>query len=177
MKKLLCSFVFLAVAAPATHAGYASYTLGNGGLYGTQTGVISASDGHGNSINPTNVYIDQFHVTYTSDSDHPASTTSNLNTFCIDLFHDIVVPQTVKVYEKNDLGATFVHANEMSYIYNQHGNVSLQSNSAEAAALQLALWDLTVNPSTRGGDTKFTWDGANNRRANAKGAEGRKEGS
>jgi hypothetical protein len=106
--------------------------LSNGG--NAITGTFYAKDGS-NNVNE-NVYIDQFKVTYNSQTHY---------TFCIDLFHNVSIGQTYAVNLRADIATAFTHGAQMAALYEAYGKGNMAGDSAHAAALQLALWDLAIN--------------------------------
>ena len=129
------------------------YTIGfNDGAGGNSTGSSGISG----------VYIGQFNMTYTPDSGPARS----IETYCIDLSHSITsIPSTYSVYYRNNVGttfntnyvgggntygnpnppgATYTGGGEMGYIYAKYGAGNLHGNDDQAAAVQIALWALSV---------------------------------
>jgi hypothetical protein len=66
-------------------------------------------------------------------------------TFCIDLAHTVSTGQTYPVNPRDDVQTAFVHGAEMAYIIDNFGSTDLSSNPIQAAAVQIALWDLSLN--------------------------------
>jgi hypothetical protein len=135
----------------------ASVTLN--ALNNSTTALISYNDGAGDSRS-VYAYVSQFNVTETNGGAAPI----NFNTFCIDLLHDVSVGQTYAVDVRNDLAVPpptggFVNGAQMAYIYAQWGMQDLSSNPDQAAAVQIALWDLSLNNHT---PTSFGWDSSVN---------------
>jgi hypothetical protein len=112
------------------------------------TASISANDGQGDSISNENVNLTQFDVTY-------SGTASNYNAFCIGLFHTATLGQTYDVTVAPNLNAAFANGERMAYIIDNYGDADLSVNSNQAAAVQLALWDLSLNNHN---PTKFVAD-------------------
>jgi hypothetical protein len=106
--------------------------LSNGG--NAITGTFRAQDGS-NSVNE-NVYIDQFKVTYNSETYY---------TFCIDLFHNVSIGQKYAVDLRTDLASAFTRGGQMAALYYAYGDGNMAGDPQHAAALQLALWDLAIN--------------------------------
>lgn len=119
-------------------------------LIGTETGTVSYDDGAGHS-GSVFAYLSQFNVTYAGSTGTPIT----FDTFCIDLFHDVSVGQTYAVNVRDDLGAAFVNASRMAYVYETFGAGDLSSDPDTAAAVQIALWDLSLNNHN---PTSFTQD-------------------
>src|SRR5262249_22594334 len=69
-------------------------------------------------------------------------------TFCIDLAHTVSAGQTYLVNPREDVQTAFVHGAEMAYIIDNFGSTDLSSNPLQAAAVQIALWDLSLNNNT-----------------------------
>jgi hypothetical protein len=98
----------------------------------------------------------QFDMTYTGSSGTPVT----FDTFCIDLFHRVHVGQTYAVHLRNDLSSAFANGSRMAYIYDNYGMSDLSSDPDQAAAVQLALWDLSLNnhdPTSFGLDADGTY--------------------
>ena len=94
-------------------------------------------------------------MTYTG-----GSTPITFNTFCIDLFHDVSVGQTYAVNVRNDLDAAFANGSRMAYVFENFGLPDLTNDPDTAAAVQIALWDLSLNnhnPTSFGLDADGTW--------------------
>lgn len=100
------------------------------------TATISANDGMGQSISDEDVVLSQFNVTYAGAS---------FDTFCIDLFHTVEVNQTYAVQPRSDLAQAFMSGSRMAYVFQNFGTQDLSNNADQAAAVQIALWDLSLN--------------------------------
>lgn len=87
-------------------------------------------------------YLTQFNATFTG----PAGNTVPLETWCIDLTHEVSDGQTYQVYAQGNLGSQFTAAGPVAYIYQNYGEQNLSSNPVQAAAVQLAIWELMQNP-------------------------------
>jgi hypothetical protein len=79
-------------------------------------------------------------VTYNSGSGTPIT----FNTFSIDLTHFASVGQTYAVTPGGDLAAAFTNGSRMAYVFQNFGLEDLTSNPVQAAAVQLAIWDLLL---------------------------------
>jgi hypothetical protein len=66
-------------------------------------------------------------------------------TFCIDLTHTVATGQTYSVTPRDDVQTAFVHGAQMAYIIDNFGSTDLSLNPLQAAAVQIALWDLSLN--------------------------------
>jgi hypothetical protein len=100
--------------------------------------TISFDDGSGNS-GTKDVLLTQWVVDYNNGKQQ-----ITFRTFSIDLFHTASLNQTYDVYFEN-LAPTFDHASRMAYIYENFGLGDLTSNPDQAAAVQISLWDLSLN--------------------------------
>jgi hypothetical protein len=67
------------------------------------------------------------------------------DTFCIDLLHAVTDGQTYAVTPRNDLDAAFTNGARMAFVIDNFGAADLSSNPDQAAAVQIALWDLSLN--------------------------------
>jgi hypothetical protein len=106
--------------------------------------LISANDGAGDSISAEHVFVSQFGVTYNASG---GGGSFNFDTFCIDLFHTVSVSQTYAV-DVGDLATAFTNSAQMAYILANFGIGDLSTNPDQAAAVQIALWDLSLNNHT-----------------------------
>ncbi|OAI50465.1 hypothetical protein AYO44_05560 [Planctomycetaceae bacterium SCGC AG-212-F19] len=109
-------------------------------LNNNTTAIIHFDDQSGNSATE-NVYVSQFNVTLAGLSTTPRT----FNTFCIDLPHLVFIGQTYAVFVRNDVDTAFVNGSRMAYIFENFGLGDLSNNPDQAAAVQLALWDLSLN--------------------------------
>jgi hypothetical protein len=145
MKKF--AWISLAVLACASSLRADSLTLNS--LSNTSvTAKVQYNNGAGLSGSMT-PYVSQFHMTYTPTGGSPHA----LLTYCVDLFHrnQIGVPYTVTPV--SSLSSVFgtLNGNEMAYLYSTYGTQNQTGNAINDAALQLALWDLSLanhNPTT-----------------------------
>jgi hypothetical protein len=65
------------------------------------------------------------------------------DSFCIDFFH--YAPRTTRTYQAEDLGSVFA-GSTLSNIYQLwDNNYTVSMSNLEAAALQVALWEVTTN--------------------------------
>lgn len=102
--------------------------------------IVSFNDGAGDS-GMLNAAAAQFTAGY---GNNDGSTTS-FYTFCIDLEHTVTSGQTYSVSPRNDVKTAFTNGAQMAYIINNFGSMNLSSNPDQAAAVQIALWDLSLN--------------------------------
>jgi hypothetical protein len=102
--------------------------------------TVAYNDGAGHSGKIKTV-LAQFTMTYTGGTGTPLT----FNTFCIDLFHTVSLGQTYAVAARGDLGSAFLSGSRMAYIFLTFGEFDLTGDPDEAAAVQLALWDLSLN--------------------------------
>ncbi len=91
-----------------------------------------------------NTQLSQLRVTYTPD----AGASATFNTFCIDLFHTISNGETYGVAPRSDLSSAYTNGSRMAYIFATYGLQDLSNNPDQASAVQLALWDLSLNNHT-----------------------------
>jgi hypothetical protein len=107
--------------------------------------TVSANDGT-NSVSFATL-LTQFNVTLTPDSGTPAT----FNTFCVDLFHSISLNQNYAVTVRDDLATAFTNGARIAEVYLSHGEPDLSALPDQAAAVQIAVWDLSLsnhNPTT-----------------------------
>jgi hypothetical protein len=104
----------------------------------TEIGIVSFDDGAGGSGTLT-ALLTQLHVAYT------AGVGADFQTFCIDLLHTLTEGQTYGVDLKTDLDTAFTNGARMAYIMANYGDADLSANPLQAAAVQIALWDLSLD--------------------------------
>ncbi len=119
-------------------SGSVYYVSNNAGV----GGQVSANDGAVDSFSLTSTVFDQLNCTYTPSGGGSAV---SFYTYCIDLFHDFSQGQTINVYVSGNVASAFINGARMAYIYDMYGASNLTGNPYQAAAVQLALWDLTLN--------------------------------
>lgn len=105
--------------------------------------TITFNDGAGGS-GTLDTLLTQMNATYTDNTGLSAT----FNTFCIDLTHDVAPGQSASVFIDNSLGDGFANASRMQYILENYGTADLTSNPIQAAAVQLAIWDLSLSNHT-----------------------------
>jgi hypothetical protein len=108
-------------------------------LAGAQAAIVTFDNGAGGK-GTVNTSLTQFEVSYTS-----GGTTVLFDTFCIDLLHAVTDGQTYAVTPRNDLDAAFTNGARMAFVIDNFGAADLSSNPGEAAAVQITLWDLSLN--------------------------------
>jgi hypothetical protein len=115
--------------------------------------TVTFNDGSGQST--INTLLTQFNVTYSAGFGTPIT----FNTFSIDLTHTAGVGQTYLVNPRADLATAFTNGSRMAYIFQTYGLQDLTSNPDQAAAVQLAVWDLLLphNPTSFGLDADGTY--------------------
>jgi hypothetical protein len=121
--------------------------------------VVSFNDGAGDS-GTLNAALSQFVAAYGNTN----NSLTSFYTFCIDLAHTVSNDQTYAVTPRNGLQTAFVNAAEMAYIMQNFGSGDLSSNPDQAAAVQLALWDLSLNnnnPTSFGLDADGSYSSGN----------------
>jgi len=104
-------------------------------------GYITANDGAGDAITSDGFYLAQFNVTFTPTAGSPTT----FNTFCVDLFHNSSDGQQYAVNPRSDLATAFANGSQIAEIYDTYGTTDLTSNPDQAAAVQIAIWDLSLN--------------------------------
>lgn len=154
MKNFLRVCLVLAVSVSTARADSVTVNAFNNGLTSNNAVTVHYNDGVGDS-GTVSTWATQFNVTFNN-----GSSTATFNTFCIDLFHDVTDGQTYAVYLRNNLATAFTNGSQMAYIYENFGVQNLTGNSDQAAAVQLALWDLSLNnhtPTSFGLDSDGTY--------------------
>lgn len=110
---------------------------------GTQSGAVNA-------------LLTQMVVTYHNSDGTPVT----LDTFCIDLFHTVSPDQVYPVILRGTLDPFFLNGDRMRYILEHFGASDLSGAPDQAAAVQIALWDLSLNnhnPTSFGPDLGSTY--------------------
>jgi hypothetical protein len=95
---------------------------------GTQSGAVNA-------------LLTQMVVTYHNSDGTPVT----FLTFCIDLFHTVSPDQVYPVILRNSLDPFFANGARMTYVLDHFGASNLSGAPDQAAAVQIALWDLSLN--------------------------------
>jgi hypothetical protein len=109
------------------------------GLDGNERTVIHYDDGAGNS-GTVSALAAQFSVGYTPSG----GSTADFDAFCIDLFHTVLEGQTYAVDGRGDVASAFTNGARMAFIFDTYGAADLSANPIQAAAVQIALWDLSL---------------------------------
>jgi hypothetical protein len=143
MKFLSIACLALAIGSPAL-----ADTITINALNNSTTATVSFNDGSGPSSIST--LLSQFNVTL-SGAGGPVT----FNTFSIDLSHTVVSGQTYTVSPRGDLASAFVNGARMAFIFTQFGQQNLTGDPVQAAAVQISLWDLSLNNHA---PTTFTLD-------------------
>jgi hypothetical protein len=138
MRAMVLTLGFVLMSVAAAHADSVTINAANNSTAAT----VTFNDGAGHS-GTTSATLSQFNVTYTGGAG-PIT----LNTFTFDLFHTVTVGQTYAVSPRNDLAAAFVNGSRIAYLFLTYGRQDLSTNAVQAAAVQLALWDLSLNNHT-----------------------------
>lgn len=124
-------------------SGTGNYTL-NKLNNPTTSATVNYNDGAGQS-GSLNTSLSQFNVTYSNGVNAPVT----FNTFCIDMMHTVSVGGTYSVAVQPDLTPpTYLNAGPMEYIFQNFGESNLSNNPTQAAAVQVAEWDLSLNNHT-----------------------------
>ncbi len=95
---------------------------------GTQSGAVNA-------------LLTQMVVTYHNSDGTPVT----FDTFCIDLFHTVSPDQVYPVILRDSLDPLFANSARMTYVLDHFGASNLSGAPDQAAAVQIALWDLSLN--------------------------------
>jgi hypothetical protein len=136
MKSLPLVCLALVVGASLGRAGTITLNSFNNNTQAT----VAFNDGAGHSGSDSTL-LTQFNVTFTSSG----GTAVTFNTFCIDLFHTVSAGQTYAVNPRSDLATAFTNGSQIAYIFQAFGQQDLTSSSDQAAAVQIAIWDLSLN--------------------------------
>jgi hypothetical protein len=144
MKSLSIACLALAIGSPAL-----ADTITINALNNSTPATVTFNDGGGPSTTISTL-LSQFNITF-SGLGGPLT----FNTFSIDLSHTVVSGQTYTVSPRSDLATAFVNGARMAFIFTQFGQQNLTGNSIQAAAVQLSLWDLSLNNHT---PTSFAMD-------------------
>ena len=131
------ALMWLALAMSTSPA--AADTIALNGFNNNTAATVSFDDGAGHS-GSINTLLTQFNVTFTGVG--PPLT---FDTFSIDLFHTVTAGQIYLVNPRGDVATAFVNGSRIAYIFQTYGLSDLTSNPDQAAAVQLALWDLSLN--------------------------------
>jgi hypothetical protein len=73
----------------------------------------------------------------------------------VDLLQTVSVGQTYALASRDDLATAFANGSRIAYVFQHFGLQNLTSDAIQAAAVQIALWDLSLNnhnPTTFGPD-------------------------
>ena len=117
--------------------------------------TVTFNDGAGHS-GSLNAFLTQFVVSYQNSNGTPVT----FDTFCVDLFHTVSLGQTYAVILRNSLDPSFANGDRMRFVLDHFGTPDLTSNPDQAAAVQIALWDLSLNnhnPTSFGPDGGSTY--------------------
>jgi hypothetical protein len=142
----------LALAASVAPARAGSITLN--GFNNNTPATVTFDDGAGHS-GSENTLLAQLNVTFSG-----GGMPSTFNTFSVDLFHTVSAGQTYAVTPRGDLATAFVNGSRMAYVFQNFGLQNLISHAIQAAAVQVALWDLSLDnhdPTTFGMDADGTY--------------------
>jgi hypothetical protein len=140
---LVCS-ILVARATPAL-----ADTITLNAFNNNTPATVTFDDGAGHS-GSQNTLLSQLNVTFNA-----AGTPITFNTFSVDLFHTVSVGQTYAVAPRDDLATLFANGSRIAYVFQRFGLQNLTSDAIQAAAVQIALWDLSLNnhnPTTFGPD-------------------------
>ena len=147
---LLLTCLGLGVSVAPARAG--SITLN--GFNNNTPAIVTFDDGAGHS-GSDNALLAQLNVTFSG-----GGTPSTFNSFSVDLFHTVSTGQTYAVTPRGDLATAFVNGSRIAYVFQNFGLQDLTNHAIQAAAVQVALWDLSLNnhdPTTFGMDADGTY--------------------
>jgi hypothetical protein len=129
VKTLIAVGLLLACSSVATAGPIYSVTLNSLGA-GEDVTVQVVPVGK-SSLQTVNAFAGVFNMTLNGQS---------FTTFCIDTAHDVTVGQTYKV-QQTAVESGLTNGAQMEYLYAKYVGTAV-NNNVEAAALQIALWDL-----------------------------------
>jgi hypothetical protein len=144
--------VCLILAAMVTPVRADTITLN--GFNNNTPATVTFNDGAGHS-GSQNTLLSQLNVTFNA-----AGTPIAFNTFSVDLFHTVGVGQTYAVASRDDLATAFANGSRIAYVFQHFGLQNLTADAIQAGAVQIALWDLSLNnhnPTTFGPDADGTY--------------------
>jgi len=127
----------------------AADTITLNGFNNNTPATVTFDDGAGHSGTQSEL-LSQLNVT-----SNAAGTPITFNTFSVDLAHTVTVGQTYAVASRDDLATVFANGSRIAYVFQQFGLQNLTGEAIQAAAVQIALWDLSLNnhnPTTFGPD-------------------------
>jgi len=125
----------LAVRMIPAHAG--SITLNS--FNNDTPATVTFDDGAGHSGSQS-VLLSQLNVTF-SGGGSPIT----FNTFSVDLSHTVSVGQSYAVALRVDLATVFTNGSRIAYVFQHFGLENLTGDPIQAAAVQITLWDLSLN--------------------------------
>jgi hypothetical protein len=128
VKKLL-SLGLLLACVPAATAGPLSVTLNSLGAGANVTIQVVPVGQSG--LQSFNAFAGVFNMTLNGQA---------FTTFCIDTSHEVTVGQTYSV-QQTPVETGLTYGAQMEYLYTKYIGTAVNNNN-EAAALQIALWDL-----------------------------------
>jgi len=132
MKRIL---ICLALAAIGSIPNASVVTLN--AFNNSTTAQVTFDDGAGHS-GSINTLLTQYNVTWSDGN-------VTFNTFSIDLFHTVTVSESYEVNTRSDLATAFTNGMRIAYILANFGLQDLTSDANQAAAVQIAVWDLSLN--------------------------------
>ena len=124
----------LILSAFSVHADFVTVTAFNNNTPAT----VSFDDGAGNS-GTISTLLTQWNVSLSGGAP------STFLTFSIDLSHAASVGQTYPVNIRGDLATAFTNGSRLAYVFQTFGLQNLANDADQAAAVQIALWDLSLN--------------------------------
>ena len=132
--------------------GRADFITVNG--FNNNTPATVSFDLGGGMSGVVNTNLTQFNATYNAPG-----TNVTFDTFSVDLLHTVSAGQTYLVNPRNDVASAFANGSRMAFIYQNFGTEDLTNNPDQAAAIQIALWDLLSNhnPTSFGLDADGTY--------------------
>jgi hypothetical protein len=135
MRSLALACLALGAAASPVRADFVTVNAFNDSTPAT----VSFNDGAGDS-GTVSTLLTQWNVTLSG-----VAAPLTFNTYSIDLTHAVGVGQSYAVSPRNDLSTAFANGARMAYVYRTYGLADLTNNPDQAAAVQIALWDLSLN--------------------------------
>jgi hypothetical protein len=101
--------------------------------------TITSNDGSGQISGE--YHIAQLNVTFSA----AAGQSTTFDTFSIDLMHSVSVGQSYTVVDRADLATAFANGSRIAFIFDDFGRQDLFASPDQAAAVQVSLWDLSLN--------------------------------
>jgi hypothetical protein len=151
VRRLAIGCLALTVVSSTVRAGIVTIN----GFNNETMATVSYDDGSGQS-GEFSANLAQIDVTYNGGSGQVIT----FNTFSIDLTRSVTVGEEDTVVPRSDLAMAFMNGSRMAFIYQNFGLRDLTDDPDQAAAVQVALWDLSLNnhnPTSFGPDSDGTY--------------------